>query len=74
MSVHQPHVRTEVHAQMVSLPTHVPVQPATRETTVKTVSNSATNSKDFYMGLTHLFGAIQLYFLKPHCVKIFFAV
>ena len=39
MSVHLPHVRMEVSAQMVSMPTHVPVQPDMKEGTVRQVSS-----------------------------------
>ena len=40
MSVQLSHARTEAHAQMESMPTHVPVQPAMKEATVGSVSTT----------------------------------
>ena len=48
MSAQLPHVRTEEYVQMVLMPTHVPAQKAMKETTARTVSNSATNSTILY--------------------------
>ena len=41
MSAQLPHVRTEEYVQMVLMATHVPAQKAMKETTARTVSNSA---------------------------------
>ena len=53
MSVHPPPARTEVYAQTLPMPTHVTVQPAMMETTVRTVRTVCVTGTLYIVRVKH---------------------